>query len=133
MIQKGLGFVVSPKNIPVENIICGIEDGINSISLEYKEALRQQFSLIMRKDKTSKSNLSKEEQISFRLLRNNDKILVLKEDKGGEMVILDKEDYVCKMNEHLYYGSYKKLTNNPIPKIMREVKKKISDSNLDEN
>lgn len=86
----------------------------------------------MRKAKTPESNLSKEEQRSFKSLWNNDKIVVLKADKGGATVILDKEDYVCKMNEHLSCGSYKKLSNNPIPKIMKEVKKTISKSNLEE-
>lgn len=124
-LNKDLGFAFAPKSIPVENIICGIEDGINNLCLEDKEALRQEFSLIMRKAKASKSNLSREEKISFRSLRNNDKIVVLKADKGGATMILDKEDYICKMNEHLSCGSYKKLSTNPIPKIMREVKMTI--------
>lgn len=86
----------------------------------------------MRKAKTPKSNLRKEEQIAFKSLRNNDEIVVLKADKGGAAVILDKEDYVSKMNEHLRCGSYKKLNNNPIPKIMKEVRKTIVDSSLND-
>jgi len=58
--------------------------------------------------------------------------VVLKVDKGGEAIILDKEDYICKMNEHLNCGNYKNLNTNPILKIMREVKKEILDSNLEE-
>lgn len=132
VLSKGLGFVVAPKSLPTENMICSIEDGINNLPLEDKETLRQEFSLIMRKAKTPKSNLSKEEERAFKSLWNNDKILVLKVDKGGATVILDKEYYVCKMNEHLRCGSYKKLSNNPIPKIMKEVKKTILESNLED-
>ena len=132
VLNKGLGFAVTLKNIPVENIICSIGDGINNLSLKDKETLRQEFSLIMRKSKTPKSNLRKEELLALKALRNNDKILVLNTDKGGATVILDKEDYVCKMNEHLAYGSCKNLSKNPISKIMREVKKIISKSNLEE-
>ena len=132
VLRKGLGFAVTPKNLPFENMICNIEDGINNLPLEDKEALRQECSLIMRKAKTPKSNLSKAEQKAFKSLRNNEKIVVLKADKGGAAVILDKEDYIFKMNEHLNCGSYKKLNKNPIPKIMKEVKKAISESSIDD-
>lgn len=86
----------------------------------------------MRKAKSPESNLSKEQKITFRSLWNNDNIVVLKADKGGVVVILDKLDYICKMNEHLSCGSYKNLSTNPISKIMREVQKAISHSNLNE-
>ena len=36
------------------------------------------------------------------------------------------------MKDHLNCGSYKKLDSNPMPKIMKDVKKMISDSSLDE-
>jgi hypothetical protein len=48
------------------------------------------------------------------------------------MVIMNKEDYITKMNEHLSCGSYIKIPKNPIKKIIREVKKAINNSNLDE-
>eukprot|EP00253_Pinus_taeda_P032352 PITA_32352 len=127
-----MGFAVAPKNLPIEKMICSIEDGINNLPVDEKEALRQEFSLIMRKAKTPKSNLSKEEQKAFKSLWSNDKIVVLKADKGGAAVILDKDDYVRKMNDHLKCGNYKKMNSNPIPKIMKDVKKIISDSNLDD-
>lgn len=131
-LRKGLGFAVTPKNLPFENMICNIEDGINNLPLEDKEALRQECCLIMIKAKAPKSNLNKAEQKAFKSLRNNEKIVVLKADKGGAAVILDKEDYTFKMNEHLSCGSYKKLSKNPIPKIMKEVKKAILESNFDD-
>lgn len=58
--------------------------------------------------------------------------MVFKADKGRLAVVLDKEDYICKMKEHLSCGSYNKISANPIPKIMREVKKAILESNLDD-
>jgi hypothetical protein len=49
------------------------------------------------------------------------------------MVIMNQEDYNKKMNEHLSQsGSYRKILNNPIKKITREVKKAINNSSLDE-
>jgi predicted GIY-YIG superfamily endonuclease len=45
---------------------------------------------------------------------------------------MNQEDYITKMNEHLLCGSYIKIPKNPIKKIIREVKKAINNSNLDE-
>jgi len=45
---------------------------------------------------------------------------------------MNQEDYITKMNEHLSCGSYRKILKNPIKKIIREVKKAINNSNLDE-
>jgi hypothetical protein len=46
---------------------------------------------------------------------------------------MNKIDYNTKMMEHLTTtGSYKKLDNNPISMIIKEVKKAIKVSNLDE-
>jgi hypothetical protein len=58
---------------------------------------------------------------------------LLKADKGGTTVLMDHNDYKKKMIEHLSErGSYRKLPNNPIKKIIRQVKKAINNSNLDE-
>jgi hypothetical protein len=53
--------------------------------------------------------------------------------KEGPQLFMNKADYNNKMKEHLTTtGSYKKLSSNPISKVIKEVKKVIKDSNLDE-
>jgi hypothetical protein len=48
------------------------------------------------------------------------------------MVVMNEADYNIRMIEHLSQcGSYKKLPNNPIAKIMKEVKIAIKNSSLD--
>ena len=58
--------------------------------------------------------------------------MVLKADKGGAIVVLNKEDYIHKMNEHLNCGSYRSVNSNPIPKVMKQVKKAIMETSLDD-
>jgi hypothetical protein len=61
--------------------------------------------------------------------------VILKDDKGGggATVVINIMDYNTKMIEHITMtGSYKKLDNNPISKVIKEVKKAIKVSNLDE-
>lgn len=49
-------------------------------------------------------------------------IVVLKDNKGGTAVILNKEDYHMNMLDHLHNsGSYKKLPKNPLKKVSRTV------------
>jgi hypothetical protein len=58
---------------------------------------------------------------------------ILRADKGGATVVKNQVDYNTKMIDHLSQcGSYRKLSGNPITKIMKEVKRAIKNSNLDE-
>ena len=87
----------------------------------------------MRKAKPPKRNITKEEESALRNLRANENIVILKADKGGATVILDRADYNIKMLEHLTNsGSYRKLSSNPISRVTKEVKKAIMNSNLDD-
>ena len=68
---------------------------------------------------------------ALKSLNNNKDIVVLKADKGGATVILNREDYRMKMLDHLENsGSYKKLAKNPLKKIRRVVAEAIKSSNL---
>jgi len=46
--------------------------------------------------------------------------------------VLNKEDYIHKMNEHLSCGSYRRVNSNPIPKVIKQVKKAIMETNLED-
>ena len=51
-------------------------------------------------------------------LKNNPNLFVTKADKGGAVVIMDKCDYVCKMNEILGDdGTDRKIKNDPLKKM----------------
>jgi hypothetical protein len=133
VLERGLNFAVSPSSIPVDNLICCIEDSIKTLADEDKEPIRQDCAVILRKSKPPRSNISREERQALRNLCNNTNLVILRADKGGAMVIMNQEDYNKKMNEHLSQsGSYRKISNNPIKKITREVKKAINNSSLDE-
>jgi hypothetical protein len=124
ILKKGLGFSIAPKTVPIENIICSVEDSIKNLSDEDKNAIRQDCALVLKKAKPPKSNISKMEHEAIKNLRNNENIVILKADKGGATVVMNRIDYNTKMIEHLTTtGSYKKLNNNPISKIIKEVKK----------
>jgi len=68
ILSKGLGFAVSPKNIPFESIICNIENGTQGLLANNREMLRQECSLAMLRSKHPKSNLNKEGREALRSL-----------------------------------------------------------------
>lgn len=43
LLNKGLGFAIAPKNLPIESMICNIEDGIYNLSLEERKPLDMSF------------------------------------------------------------------------------------------
>ena len=64
-------------------------------------------------------------------LKSNDRIVVLKDDKGGATIVMNELYYNIKMQDHLTTtGSYNKLRRNPISKVIKEVNKVIKDFNL---
>lgn len=75
--------------------------------------LLDNFSIILQKSKVL-GNISKQEFISLKSLNNNQNIIVLlKADKGGVVVTMDRKDYDDKMLDHLSTsGNYKKLRKN---------------------
>ena len=56
--------------------------------------------LTLQKAKLPKDNLSKVEKASLKNLRGDDVIMILLADKGRATVILNKEDYIRKCNDH---------------------------------
>ena len=66
------------------------------------------------KNKKYKRNLKKEEWAAINTLRNNRNIVIKPADKGGNIVIMDKEDYIQEglrqLSNHKFYET---LENDP--------------------
>lgn len=130
LLEKGLNFAISPRTIPKEDILCSIEYGIKDMPDNIKEIIRQDCSIINRKAKPPRSNISKQEYLALKTLNQNPDILVLKAYKGGATVIMNTQDYNEKMLDHLTNsGCYIKLKKNPIRKISKNVNNLVKLSN----
>ena len=80
------------------------------------------------KAKVSKSNLTPNEWKAIKNLRDDENIIILPADKGKCLVVMDKEEYVQKMEEKLGdTTTYKRIQNDPTTDI-----KKVSSSKLTE-
>ena len=95
--------------------------------------VRQDFIVVIRRVTPPKQNVSKNETMDLKNLKTNNKIMIMKEDKGNTTIVMDTCDHLAKMEEHLALGgSYKNLTKDPSTRIIKEVKKAIDDSMLNE-
>jgi hypothetical protein len=72
--------------------------------------------------------------LALKSLNNNRNLVVLKVDKGGAVVIMNKDNYIGKMLDHLNSnGSYKKLNKNLLNNIAREVSNAIKLSYINDD
>ena len=120
VLEKGLNYSLQndkanyPKFIAsVENII----EEINNISCEEKTILRHQISNAIKPIK-NKNNLDKEEVKALKALKSDRTISIVPADKDQSIVILNKNDYIDKVEDHLSDRSiYKPINNDPNSKL----------------
>ena len=59
-------------------------------------------------------------------MQQNDNIIIIPADKGRATVILNKEDYIRKCNEHLENGPYIKIKKDPTSSVVSQITRKLS-------
>ena len=78
--------------------------------------------------KAGKLNITREEKDAFYSLLNNEDIVIRPADKGSGIVILDKDDYINKLQKEMtgsaaYVETEKDLTHETMKKIKKLVNK----------
>ena len=68
-------------------------------------ALKAEVTEILKKAGANKSNLSKHEQKAINNLRKDENIVITPADKDKALVVMDKIEYVRKMEETLLYNN----------------------------
>lgn len=81
--SRGLNFAPVPRKIPIEDIITSIENTVvgNRIPHYDAECLRQDVSKLLRKLYPPESNITPQEMVAIRNLRNDNDVFVLPADK----------------------------------------------------
>ena len=68
------------------------------------------------------ANLSRAEILCLKELSTDPAIVIKQADKGGSIVIMNKEEYLNKVNAHLQNScQYKKVLNNPTKDLINEI------------
>ena len=126
VLSKGLNFAMnhSPKDILqfIAQVEPAIED-LKDTTIQEKSRIRQKVVSAVHSAQSC-ANISYEEKQAIRRLKSDPSIVIAKADKGNAVVVMDKDDYLRKVNEHLSDSNiYKTLPNNPQNQLKNSVNK----------
>ncbi|CAB4037176.1 Hypothetical predicted protein [Paramuricea clavata] len=130
LLRKGMNFAITPKRIPIKNIVASVEQGIKNLDADKKNRVRENVcSVIKNARHPSNSNLSRQEEIALKDLRSDKNILVTKADKGNAMVVMNQVDYKNQVETMLQDEIvYKRITDkrrNPTSKTDTELQERL--------
>jgi len=121
ILQKGLGFAVSPRRIPATEIIAQVETAVKKLDTVSADAARRDVDSILQKARPPKHNISKEMNTALKSLKADDSITILPADKGRSTVILDSTTYHEKLTDLLESGPYRELKKDPTDRLCRKL------------
>ena len=122
VLRRGLNFSIPPQRLDHINTMTSFEHFFRQISPgsdhdqgRLKHRLRELcYRLIYGYQKHKHPVLSKEEETAFKKLRQNDKIVICRPDKGNGVVLLDRTEYIKKLEDILADTSkFKELKQDP--------------------
>ena len=109
----------------------GVESSITRLSDESAECVRNEIVSILRKTKPPEKNITREELLALKELRENEDIIVLPADKGNASVVLDTTEYKRKMGDLLKDPAYKCTENDPTVYLEKKTRTLILNSPID--
>jgi len=132
LLQKSLNYAVTPRTIPIEDILAGVEKAVHSLPVEMAEGARQKTARIIKSSSRPRNNLTRAEREALGTLKKNTDLTILPADKGNCAVVLNTVDYTQKINSLLEDPSYRKLTRDPTDSTERKTTLLLKKSTLPE-
>lgn len=104
--QPNIHFGVTPAELPYKEFVCGIEEVVlKDLPRSEAEEIQGEVVHLLKTVKPPKSNLSGKERTTLRAWQQDDSLVILKADKGNEVVIWDHAKILMILAE----SSFKKL------------------------
>lgn len=121
LLNKGLKFSLTPVRAPIEDLAVAIQSNTARCTLQVKSELIQYSTNVIREIMLKPKN---EEALCLHKtakdIKNKD-VIISKADKGNNIIILDHQEYLCRMNLMLNSGDYTELRTNPLNKMKSKV------------
>ena len=122
ILSKGLKYVPTPMSLNVVDIITNTENSLHSTPKIIKTAAIAEISNFMTKwKKPTKTNINIHERKLLKEIKCNKDIIVVQADKGGKMVVMDRQEYITKIEEQLYDTKVYENVNDPTNKIKHAI------------
>ena len=112
VLAKGPNFVVTPRHPPNLKYITAIEAACTKLSQQDAEELRTNINWVLRSSQPQTQPNQSSNSARRELKRDRD-CIVLTADKRVAMVIMDRQDYICKANNLVSQNTYKTIQQDP--------------------
>ena len=113
LLTKGPNYAIAPINPPNLDYITAIETACQKLTDQDAEELRADINGLLRITQALKPNLSKEESKAFAELKKDKDRIILTADKGVAIVVLDRKEYIEKVENLLGLPAYRTLDTDP--------------------
>ena len=121
LLACGQNCAVVPRGPPIVECITEVEKVCQKLGQGVADELRGRIKIILKKARTPRQNITKEECKAIGELKRDNNTLVLTAGKGVACVVMDKEDYVQKAKELLDQPTYRTITNDPTTKYKNKL------------
>ena len=121
VLARGPNFSIVTKEPPVGEYISQIERMCQQLKQGKVKELRGAIKSILKNIQPPRPNISKEEVKAIQELKRDKEKTILTTDKGVSMVVLDKEDYIKKLEDLLKQNTYRELAADPTNKYKNKL------------
>ena len=123
MLKKGLNFAVTPRKLPVVEVITATESACRGLDPGDANELRAKVvGILDREHNVKDQNVTKQEWASIDSLKKDESIMVLPADKGRTTVVMNRKDYDRKCQDLIADNkTYVKLKTDPTRKFKAEL------------
>ena len=122
VLQKGAGFAITNKRIDHDEYVTAAQQASEKLPQCYSLALKAEVTELLRQAKPAESNLTKGEMRAINNLKKDSTIVIMAADKGKALVVMDRDEYVQKMEEKFSDTStYIKIQKDPTQEIRQEI------------
>ena len=127
VLALGLNYAITPKQIPMLDIIAATEATASHLDEEKAQKLGLEVSSVLNSARPLKKNLSGKLQKAIRDLRRDKNITILPADKSNATVVMNRSDYTTKMADLLEDPAYKKLKRNPTTGVENRISSALNE------
>lgn len=110
-------------------MVCSVEEAVRQVEPALQsEARTRAIGALSKLRNARTSSMSLLDKEAMKRLQNNKAIVILPADKGNATVVMNRNDYVSKMTEHLEdETTYSKIDRDPTRKTESELQKLLTD------
>jgi hypothetical protein len=128
LLSRNMKHGIAPKKVPVMAIVHAVESTSTHLPLAEATQWKSSISHLLNKNCKVKQNLKTEEFAELHNLKSaikTNNLVFLTADKGGSIVIMDRNEYVQKLKDVVQADLYEKLDTNVVPDFPKVVSMKL--------